>query len=545
MLTLAFNIQPAKAETLQLELTTDKDVYALGENVTITLLNKGNETVHIGGYPAIQIFSYPDEKLVYPETIVYLAWSLEPGENDTIVWNQFNEFNQSYVEPGTYVIRDTQGWELTAYFEIIDTEIIVPDDYSTIQEAINKANPGDTIYVRAGTYYENVVVNKMVFLIGENRSTTVIDGSGAVNTYVVSILADNVFIGGFTIQGPGPWEGGYWGISLRGNNNTVSKNIIRDLHYGITFYETKYNTIESNMIGPHGHAIELRSSSHNEISNNAITSSSGGIYLDQFNHDILVDNNTITYNHWGIIVQDSWNNVITKNVISTNDVGLQNVYIHPSNPWMPVNSNNSIYHNNFINNTQQIDIYAGTPTDCWHNGYPSGGNYWSDYTGVDADHDGIGDIQYTIDANNTDNYPLMGMFSSFNTTLGQHVNAISNSTIEDFEYFESNSTIKMYVSGEEVFGFCRVSIPHGLMNVSNISVVIDDELTPVLYPNYTLHDNGTHRWIYFAYEHSTHKIDIIPEFPSFLILPLFMIATLLAVIVYKRKHQTRNKKREV
>ena len=37
----------------------------------------------------------------------------------------------------------------------------------------------------------------------------------------------------------------------------------------------------------------------------------------------------------------------------------------------------------------------------------------------------------------------------------------------------------------------------------------------------------------------------IPEFPSFLILPLFMIATLLAVIVYKRKHQTRNKKREV
>jgi hypothetical protein len=55
------------------------------------------------------------------------------------------------------------------------------------------------------------------------------------------------------------------------------------------------------------------------------------------------------------------------------------------------------------------------------------------------------------------------------------------------------------------------------------------------YVNYTLYDNSTHRWIYFNYEHSKLEIIMIPEFPSFLILPLFMIATLLAVTVYKKK----------
>jgi len=184
-------------------------------------------------------------------------------------------------------------------------------------------------------------------------------------------------------------------------------------------------------------------------------------------------------------------------------------------------------------------------SNIWDDGYPSGGNYWSDYTGVDLDRDGIGDTEYVIDANNTDHYPLMGMFSSFNTSLGYYVNVVSNSTIEDFEYFEFNSTIKMHVSNmttNQTVGFCRVRIPHALMTEPyNVTV---DGANPI-YWNYTLYDDGDNRWIYFSYQHSTLEIVIIPEFPSFLVLPLFMTATLLAVIVYKRKHQTRNKKREV
>jgi nitrous oxidase accessory protein NosD len=46
-------------------------------------------------------------------------------------------------------------------------------------------------------------------------------------------------------------------------------------------------------------------------------------------------------------------------------------------------------------------------TNSWDDGYPSGGNYWSDYNGTDANHDGIGDTSHVLDANNTDHYPLM------------------------------------------------------------------------------------------------------------------------------------------
>ena len=77
------------------------------------------------------------------------------------------------------------------------------------------------------------------------------------------------------------------------------------------------------------------------------------------------------------------------------------------------------------------------------------------------------------------------------------------------------------------------------MNASEISVIIDDGLTPVLYPNYTLYDDGTRTWIYFAYEHSTHKIDVLPEFPTFTILPILMATTLLANILYRKNRRTK------
>jgi pectin methylesterase-like acyl-CoA thioesterase len=53
--------------------------------------------------------------------------------------------------------------------------IVVPDNYPTIQEAINHANEGDTISVKAGTYYENIVVTKSISLNGESSSNTIID----------------------------------------------------------------------------------------------------------------------------------------------------------------------------------------------------------------------------------------------------------------------------------------------------------------------------------------------------------------------------------
>jgi len=116
----AFNFQPAKADQgPQLLLETDKNLYILGENVTVVLSNIGTETIQIGGYPKWQIYTYPEEEPVYPSIFSLLLWSLEPGENDTITWNQTNEFTHSPVEAGMYVVRDRAGWGLSAYFEIV------------------------------------------------------------------------------------------------------------------------------------------------------------------------------------------------------------------------------------------------------------------------------------------------------------------------------------------------------------------------------------------------------------------------------------------
>ena len=102
-----------------LRLRTDKHVYLLGENVTIILENMGNSTVDIGGYPAWQILTYPEEKPVFPEVYALLALNLEPGQSDVFVWNQYDEFNDKFVEPGTYIVRDTQGWNIYTIFEIV------------------------------------------------------------------------------------------------------------------------------------------------------------------------------------------------------------------------------------------------------------------------------------------------------------------------------------------------------------------------------------------------------------------------------------------
>jgi hypothetical protein len=120
VLICSFHLQTIGAEPLpQMQLETDKSVYELGENVTIILTNVANQTMIIGGYPAWQIYTYPDEVPVYPMFFATCIWQLEPGENDSLTWNQLNEFTGEPVDTGTYVVRDTKGWGLSTYFGIV------------------------------------------------------------------------------------------------------------------------------------------------------------------------------------------------------------------------------------------------------------------------------------------------------------------------------------------------------------------------------------------------------------------------------------------
>jgi parallel beta-helix repeat protein len=161
--------------------------------------------------------------------------------------------------------------------------------------------------------------------------------------------------------------------------------------------------------------IRLTRSSNNTISGNLLTSSMFGAYLCVYSNSNKVVGNNITGNrNFGIGVQWSSNNEIAQNEIVSNPAIYGGCFFNEA-------SNNLIYHNNLLNNSRAVYYYQYGLVNFWDNGYPSGGNYWSDYNGTDlfcgsnqneTGSDGIGDTLYVIDENNTDNYPLMGPWTA-------------------------------------------------------------------------------------------------------------------------------------
>jgi nitrous oxidase accessory protein NosD len=63
-------------------------------------------------------------------------------------------------------------------------------------------------------------------------------------------------------------------------------------------------------------------------------------------------------------------------------------------------TDNKLWHNNFVDNSQQVYLYCTGSANIWDDCYPSGENYWSDYTGTDVNSDGIGDTHCTIEGSN-------------------------------------------------------------------------------------------------------------------------------------------------
>jgi len=196
-----------------------------------------------------------------------------------------------------------------------------------------------------------------------------------------------------------------WGsISLSSSGIRVTENKIQNNWHGI-YLTSSYGSISGNNITANeGWGISLTYSSGNSISGNNITANGwAGIYLE-FCSSNSINGNNIANNGNGVQLTESSSNIIAGNNITNNEYGIMLDWFSPSN---------NFYHNSF-NNTNQV--CSSDSANVWDNGYPSGGNHWSDYTGVDEKNgpnqdqpgnDSIGDTPYVIDGYNIDRYPLM------------------------------------------------------------------------------------------------------------------------------------------
>jgi len=378
--------------------------------------------------------------------------------------------------------------------------IIVPDHYSTIQQAVNAAIQGDTIFVRAGTYVENVLVNKNLSIIGENRTTTIVDGNNAGTVFYVN--RSSVTIKGFTVTNSKLDHTGFF--LYRSNNSVITENNVVQNQGGIIVLRSTNCTVNENLVENNPQrGIIFTNSQDFTASDNYIYGNKYGINANVSMNGLIAHNNVYESDFDGIGLQDGSKNItVVGNYVKSSVLGALGIWVESVNGSL-------IHHNNFVKTAGSSQVGLVPPsTNIWDNGLE--GNYWSDYAGADGNQDGIGDTPYVIDGNNRDNYPLLGTSSDFSTSLGFNVNVISNSTVDDFQFFESNNTIRMPVSNAsstQLFGFVRMSISKGVISPP-YNVTIDDGTTPILHFNGTIFDTYTNRWIYFAYPSSTHEVVI-------------------------------------
>jgi parallel beta-helix repeat protein len=339
----------------------------------------------------------------------------------------------------------------------------------------NVSRTEETVYIRAdGT----VKPSTAPITTGNHYAYTLV---GNINGSLVIQRNDTILNGnGYTLQGPGNGTG----LLLSGLRNATIGNItVVNFTYGIFLNCSDNNTLSGcTVAGNKEDGIHLESSSSNVISDNNVTvNDEAGIYLYASSGNTLSDN-LLSNNHWnGVLLNSSSLNTLSgntaesvlygihlyfsdNNTLSRNNVGgvvgvylYSGVYLHSScfntlssnnvkdcehgiriflhcddntlfdnnisSNWNGISfsdsSGNTIFHNNFLNNTQRTD--GDNSTNTWDLGYPTGGNYWSDYVAnypnaTEIDGSGIWNVPYVYDSNNADHYPLLNQTGTTETS---------------------------------------------------------------------------------------------------------------------------------
>jgi len=335
------------------------------------------------------------------------------------------------------------------------------NNYSNIQDAINNASDGDEIFVysHSSPYNENIVIDKSIKLIGEDKNTTKILGDST--SEAVNILADEVEISGFAIQNIYDWSVGVVllsnsnvikdnnisdnGCAIRienSNNNVISRNIVSNNTYGMyTYSDSNDNILTYNDISNNEYGIIFIYSINFTISNNVIYNNKYGIHLHSTTNDTIF-NNDIFDNNRGIVICGSKYDYIYGNNIFQNDYGLYS-YCSSDNNFITINivtlnyygiyldfysNNNYLKSNNVSNNNE--GIYLGYK--CHDNIVKDNKLLENDY-GIILNNAGG---ENTIDENNIKNsdYGIHLSFYSNSNTIKRNTvyNNIKGITIRDY-----------------------------------------------------------------------------------------------------------------
>jgi len=342
----------------------------------------------------------------------------------------------TFQSPGTYTITlwvtDSDGGTDSASTQVrMGRRIIVNPDieidqnnhiWHTITDAVNDSAAMDTIEVAGGQYNENIILDKPVYLKGNNFP--VINGQGINRTSTILVTADNCRIEGFVITGGGQdFSTGDSAVRIASSGNIIKGNRIENNTYSNGIFldsQASQNLITDNTITDNAKGIncDLNEPVYgNIIRRNEILSNGSGVSIHgnmniieknrfQDNGEAVwvtgrqaeVASNIIIFNAGrGIRLYACENSRITENYVMGNQVGLD---------IQSTSKDCLILDNSFFDNSVNVQTDS-IFTQKWDDEY--GGNYWGDYTGNDSDHDGIGDTPYQIRGNtpDTDNKPLM------------------------------------------------------------------------------------------------------------------------------------------
>jgi thermitase len=400
-----YTIQVAPG-TYHEHLMIDKSIALIGENRNTTVID-GNEIGSVitvaqdnvsvsgftiqdsGRYDDYGIGIYGSNESICGNTVTSSRYGIGVWytTNSTIVGNIIsNSVEGMYLEGSSgNLLRNNHMIENTYNFDIVNTELEQPQP---MRYYINDIDTSNTVDGKPICYWVN------------QKDKTVPPDAG----YVAAVNSTRITVKNVNLANNG--QGVFF---LNVTDSAITNSRVSNSFEGFYLQESSSNRINGNTAV--GNLVDVWLYPYcnaNIIDDNIASEGMVGIALSESSNNIVRDN-MVLENKFSIgigiaLESPSNDNIIICNVIRSNKIGV-------SISFSPCN-NNTLYHNNFINNTLQASITDERASNVWDNGYPSGGNYWSDYqeTYSDAgelDDSGIWNESSVIDENNKDNYPLM------------------------------------------------------------------------------------------------------------------------------------------